>query len=60
MQTEGKEPKNQRHVPSYMQESHESTKLEVIIYTQRAWCRPVQALCLWPQVSMSPYTLRSC
>lgn len=29
-----------------VQESNKNTKLAAIRYTQRAWCRPLQALCL--------------
>jgi hypothetical protein len=38
--------KNQRHTHSQTQESHKNPKLEVIMYMQRTWCKPVWALCL--------------
>ena len=37
--------RNQKPTYSHTQEFQSSTKLKALIYLQRIWCRPVQALC---------------
>lgn len=57
--------KNQKPTCSHTHRAHKNTKLEVILYTQRTWCRSVQALCmllrsLWVHVSFGLFHLGGC
>lgn len=54
-QTKGKEPKrrqkNKTNSFTY-QESHKNTKLKAMMYIQKTWCRPMQALFMHPQARL--------